>query len=115
MTLRIALSAGVLAAGALTAVTAPASATPARVPAATSSTVRPSVITYCLYQVNAVGVRVRSAPSTSSTAVGEVSYPTKGYASQNTYSGSGLAWRSGFGGYVAAQYLTRVPNSSCVQ
>lgn len=114
MKLRIALSAAALAAGAVTAVAAPASAAPARVPAATPSTVRPADSTFCKYQVNATGVRVRSAPSTSSTAIGEVSYPTTGYASQTTYSGSGLTWRSAFGGYVAAQYLTRVAGT-CIQ
>ncbi len=71
-------------------------------------------ITYCPYQVNATDVYVRSAPSKAGNVVTLVSKPKKGLASQNTYSGSGLLWRKGFGGYVAAEYLTRVAGA-CAQ
>lgn len=70
-----------------------------------------AMATYCPYQVNAVGVNVRTAPSTSATIIKQVSSPTTGLASQTTYSGSGIAWRTAFGGYVAAQYLTRISGS----
>jgi hypothetical protein len=80
-------------------------------PMASASTPHPTVTpatVYCNYQVNAYGVNVRSAPSTSATIVKQVSYPTTGTATQNTYAGSGYYWRAGFGGYVATQYLTKL-------
>ena len=101
MKIKLAASAAALAISAVTLTGSPMAS------ASTPAAVTPATV-YCNYQVNAYGVNVRSAPNTSATIVGQVSYPTTGAATQNVYSGSGYYWRAGFGGYVASQYLTKL-------
>ncbi|MGL5816594.1 MAG: hypothetical protein ACRCZD_05810 [Phycicoccus sp.] len=63
---------------------------------------------FCPYVVNGSNVRVRTAPSTSATIIRFAQRGERGLGSQTTYSGSGLTWRKFGGGFVAAQFLTRV-------
>ncbi len=110
MNSRLSVLAGLTLTGLATVAIAAAPGAGALTPTSAASP-HQAMATYCPYQVNAVGVNVRTAPNTSATIIKQVSSPTTGLASQTVYSGSGIAWRSAFGGYVAAQFLTRISGS----